>query len=236
MQSLSAAVGQDTIAVLRLLALDGAKLGTIKVSCSGLAGRLDVSNQTASRRLQELEDAGLIERELAPDGQWIDITDTGRDRLRSEYEAYRRIFEDPLTIDLRGHVTAGMGDGKHYITLSGYQTQFINRLGYEPFPGTLNVRLDEQSVRHRAALAAIDPISIDGWEDGDRTFGPAYCYSATLENDAGDSYSTAHVIVPERTHHDETKIEVIAPDRLRDTLSLEDDDQLTISISNGDVA
>ena len=233
MHPVSAAIGQDAVAVLRLLALDGALRSTVKVSCSGLAERLDVSNQTASRRLQQLDDAGLIERELAADGQWIDLTDSGHDRLRAEYEAYRRIFESPPTVELTGTVTAGMGDGKHYISLSGYQTQFSNRLGYTPYPGTLNVRLIEESVRKRPALSAIDAIPIDGWEDDDRTFGPAHCYPAMLTNQSSERYDEAHVIIPERTHHDETKIELIAPDRLRDSLHLADDDQLTITVSNG---
>ena len=44
-------------------------------------------------------------------------------------------------------------------------------------------------------------------------------------------YERAHVIAPERTHHGEDQLEVIAPDRLRDEMDLEDDDELTIHVS-----
>ena len=225
-------VGNDELAVLRLLALDGGLDGEIKISCAALASRLDASNQTASRRLQHLEDAGLLERETVADGQWIVVTADGERALRAEYEAYRKLFEAPSEVRLAGLVTGGMGEGRHYITLSGYMEQFESRLGYAPYPGTLNVSLDDESVRRRSAVEAFEPIPIDGWEDDERTYGPAVCYPARIEA-GGESYDGAHTIAPERTHHDEDQLEVIAPERLRDALDLDDDDQVTVFITEG---
>lgn len=236
MSQASAAVGNDEIAVLRLLALDGGLDGDLKVSCAGLSDRLDVSNQTVSRRLQLLEDEGLIARELVADGQWIDVSEHGERILRGEYETYRRIFEDEPTVALRGTVTDGMGEGRHYISLEGYRVQFVERLGYEPFPGTLNVTLDEASVRRRARMEALDAIPIDGWADEDRTYGPAVCYPARAANEAGDRYDDAHVIVPERTHHDDDNLELIAPVKLREVLDLDGEAPIKVSVSGGEGA
>ena len=224
------AVGHDELATLKLLALDGAIEGQRKVSCSGLAGRLDASTQTASRRLQRLDDAGLVEREVVSDGQWVALTDEGERALQREYADYRRIFEGEAGVDLAGHVTAGMGEGRHYISLPGYMRQFEDRLGYEPFLGTLNVDLDEESVRTRARMSSFEPVRIDGWEDDERTYGPAFCYPATVET-GGGRFDRAHVIAPERTHHDEDQLEVIAPVKLRDELGLDDDDEVTIYVT-----
>jgi riboflavin kinase len=127
-----------------------------------------------------------------------------------------------------------MGEGRHYISLPGYMRQFRERLGYEPYEGTLNVDLDADSVRARARMDGLDPIEIDGWADEDRTYGPAYCWPATVTPAAdGDAtrYERAHVIAPERTHHGDDQLEVIATDRLRDELALEDGDTITIHVS-----
>jgi riboflavin kinase len=222
-------VGYDELATLKLLALEGALGGQEKVSCSALADRLDASNQTASRRLQRLEDAEYVEREIVSDGQWVRITAAGERALQQEYADYRRIFEQDASIDLQGFVTSGMGEGRHYISLPGYMDQFIEKLDYEPFAGTLNVDLTDDSIRARAGMAALEPVTIEGWEDDERTYGPAYCYPASVT--AGDSvYEPAHVIAPERTHHDEDQLEVIAPEKLRDELDLEDGDELTIHV------
>jgi len=224
-------VGPDELAALKRIALDGGLDGRAKLSCSGLADRLDASAQTASRRLQRLDNADLLDRDVLADGQRVTVSEAGAALLRREYADYRRLFEAETTLSLDGTVTSGMGEGRHYISLSGYMAQFRDRLGYEPFPGTLNVELTTESARARSELEAVadEATPIDGWEDGDRTFGPATCYAARVE--AGDdTYDGAHVIVPERTHHDATQLELIAPVKLRDVLDLDDGERLTIHL------
>jgi len=219
-------VGPAALAALKHVGIVG-DLSETKVSCAALGDRLDASTQTASRRLQTLESAGYIERDVVGDGQWVRVTDAGEAALRAEYADYRRLFESDVELVLRGAVTGGMGEGRHYITLPGYAEQFRERLGYEPFPGTLNVDLTEESVRRRGEMTGIDAVPIDAWEDEDRTYGAASCYGVTLV--AGDErYERVHAIVPDRTHHDEAKLELIAPEKLRDVLDLDDGDTVSI--------
>ena len=227
------AVGADARETLKVLALAGALDGRATVSCAGLADRLDVSTQTVSRRLRELDEAGLVDREMVSNGQHVTTTDEGRRVLEREYADYRRLFETEPGVDLHGTVTGGMGEGRHYISLPGYKEQFVDRLGYEPFPGTLNVDLDADSTRSHAALDGLEPVRIDGWEDDERTYGPAFCWPARLDSVDGandEGYEAAHVIAPERTHHGQDKVELIAPDRLRDELGLDDGDAVTVYV------
>lgn len=228
-QSQAAEVGFDELGALKLLALDGAVRGETKLSCAELAERLDASTQTASRRLRALERAGHVTRDQTADGQWVTITEAGERALEAEYEAYRRIFESNPDTVLTGTVTGGMGEGRHYISLGGYQEQFEAKLGYQPFPGTLNVALAPDSQRRRSALAGREGIRIHEWADEDRTYGAATCYPAIVTAPAG-VYEDGHVIVPDRTHHDEDQIEVIAPDRLRDALNLEDGTEVEVRV------
>jgi len=229
MTTAAPAAGYDELATLRLIAQAGGLPGEVKVSCAGLAEDLDVSTQTVSRRLQQLERAGLVERETVSDGQWVHVTEAGEQALRREYQAYRRLFETPGCVELHGTVTSGMGEGRHYISLPGYREQFEARLGYEPFPGTLNLDLTAESVRARAALSAIEAVTIDAWEDDDRTYGPASCYLATVEA-AGGTYEGAHAIVPERTHHEESQLEIISAEKLRTALDLADGDRIDVRV------
>ena len=228
-ESAVSSLGHDELQALKAVALDGGLSGPVKVSCASLAERLAASNQTASRRLQQLESGELVDRDIVSDGQWVSITEAGEGVLRSEYADYRQLFEDQRGLTLTGTITTGMGEGRHYISLSGYQSQFESRLGYTPFPGTLNVDLDEASVRARPQLSTQPSVPIDSWEDGDRTFGAATCYPARLEAD-GRQYQPAHVIIPDRTHHDDENLELIAPDKLRDELDLTDNDTLAIHL------
>lgn len=225
------------LATLKQLALVGALQSRQKLSCADLADRLDASTQTASRRLRQLADGSFIEREVVGDGQWIEITERGERSLREEYAAYRRIFEGERSVTLTGSVTTGMGEGSHYISLSGYMQQFRDRLEYEPYPGTLNVALDDESIARRPRVGGLEPITIDGWADEGRTYGPAYCYPAAIVPGDGGSgsrgaYEQVHVIAPERTHHGEDNLELIAPDRLREALAIGDGDEVTVTVES----
>jgi len=218
------------LATLKQLALGGDIDREITVTCSSLADELDVSAQTVSRRLQQLDEDGLVERTVHDEGQDLRISNIGLSTLRREYEDYRRVFEQPASIDLQGVVTTGMGEGRFFVALSGYKAQFVERLGYDPFEGTLNIDLTADSTRRRYALEHMSAVPIDGWEDDERTYGPAECYPATLVSEEGDPYEPTHIVVPRRTHHDQDQIELLAPDKLRDRLSLEEGDRVTVHV------
>jgi riboflavin kinase len=229
MSELEGVVGAepDELAALKHLGLEGGVEAGAKVSCSDLASRMGTSDQTASRRLQALEEDGLVEREMLSDGQWVEVTDGGETVLRREYDDYRRIFEGSGTVELVGEVVSGMGEGKYYISLDGYVEQFVDRLGYEPFAGTLNISLDDESTRRRASLENADGIPIDEWENEDRTFGAATCYEASVEG------VDAHVIRPHRSHYPDDTLEVIAPVKLRDELGIDYGDEVTVEVRLG---
>ncbi|MFW5929609.1 MAG: DUF120 domain-containing protein [Halobacteriota archaeon] len=217
-------VKADALQALKALALEGAVEATVKISCSDLAETLDKSDQTVSRRLQSLEDLGLVTREMASDGQWIDVTDDGETVLRREYEDYRRVFEGPATVALEGELTHGMGEGSYYIGLDGYQEQFEERLGYSPYPGTFNVELTEESIRKRTALDSTDGVHIDEWQNDERTFGAATCYPAEVDG------VKAHVIRPHRSHYPEDMLEVIARVKLVDELDVDHGDHVEVTV------
>ncbi|PSQ26908.1 riboflavin kinase [Halobacteriales archaeon QS_9_67_15] len=232
----ASSAGHAELATLKALALQGGLDGDQKVSCSALAERLDASTQTASRRLQRLEEADLVEREIVSDGQWVTVTATGQRVLQREYTDYRRIFERDASVELHGSITSGMGEGRHYISLPGYMRQFEEKLGYEPFLGTLNVELTDESARERGHLTSFEPITVEGWEDDERTYGPAYCYPASLSALTASSPSVSQENVsifrttgglPPATYAEAMKNRKT----LRDELALEDGSALTIHVS-----
>ena len=132
-------------------------------------------------------------------------------------------------LTLTGDVASGMGKAQDFLSLPGYVSQFKDRLAYEPYPGTLNVTLTGD-IDSRIRLATFPSITIDSWELDGQTFGGAECYPCIIANST-DRYDEAHVLVPDRTDHDDDKLELIAPDRLRDAMSLTDGDELTVMLT-----
>jgi len=222
-------VDYDELATLKHLARKDALTQEIKVSGRTLADELDISTQTASRRLKSLADAGFIYRQPINDGQFVFIREEGKRVIQKEYKEYRQIFERLSELVFAGEIVDGMGEGKHYLSLDGYQNQFVQELGYEPFPGTLNVQLTTESMARRGRLSDIDPIRIDEWEDEERTYGAVFCYLGRLEAETA-SYDPIHVIKPERTHYDDGYLELIAADKLRAGLDIQTGDHVTIHL------
>lgn len=133
----------------------------------------------------------------------------------------------PVAFLLTGTVTSGFGKGKEFLSLEGYARQFDELLGYEPYPGTLNL---DVSRSIRSDLEALDSIAVEGWEDGDRSFGAVDCYPASVPERS--ERITLHLIVPRRTDHDHSTAELVSPTRLRERLDLSDGDTLEIRVGS----
>ncbi|MEY7851661.1 DUF120 domain-containing protein [Natrarchaeobius sp. A-rgal3] len=215
--------------ILKELALLGAFDATIETTAVRIADANDVSEQTVSRRLRRLENAGLIDRNRRNDGQEVALTAHGRRTLAAEYESFCRIFSPDRSLELRGSVTDGLGRGGEFVSLSGYARQFEAKLGYEPFHGTLNVDLDDSDVAERYRLESIEGVAIDEWEAENRTYGAATCYPARLETAVGE-YEPAHVLVPDRTDHDADQLEIIAEANLREELGLDNEGVISVHV------
>ena len=127
--------------VLRKLALLGAMDDYIVISSKELGKAVDISQQSASKRILELLDEGFIDRDLGARRQRIRISSKGMDELKKEYNEYRRIFELTDHITIHGAVESGMGEGGYYICQAGYLKQFQEKLGFTPFEGTLNIHV-----------------------------------------------------------------------------------------------
>ncbi|HEV2231640.1 MAG TPA: DUF120 domain-containing protein [Thermoplasmata archaeon] len=211
------------LSVLKLLATMGGSRNPVTITSREVGAKVGLSQQSADRHLVDLEARGLIVRRMALRSQRLSLTPSGMERLRKEYAVYRRIFEGPATVRFAGTVQSGLGEGRYYLSQPGYAVQFVERLGYAPFPGTLNVGLPPDGSELIASVRLWSGIRIDGFEASGRTFGGATCYPAELSGRRG------HLIMPDRTHH-QNVMELIAPEELRAVLRLKDGDQVPVEI------
>ncbi|MDR2944422.1 MAG: DUF120 domain-containing protein [Methanosarcinales archaeon] len=214
----------DRIKYLKTLALLGCHQKPIKISVKELETDLEASHKTISRNLKFLEEQGLVVRELTPSGQMILISASGMKLLSKEFADYKKIFSVKEHISLDGTIVSGLGEGQYYISIDGYMAQFKEKLGFTPFPGTLNVRIKEHCFDLRKKMAEFPYIKIDGFSDGQRTFGASDCYPAIILG------IRCFIIVPERTHYQIDLLEIIAPVKMREVLKLKDGDEIKVTV------
>ena len=210
------------------LAEMGAHRRTAKISTEYLSRKLCMSQQTASRHLIELDSEGWIRRTITPEGCLINLTDAGIKELKKLYSNLRFLMEAayPPSITLEGVVFTGLGEGAYYVTREYYRKQFIEKLGFDPYPGTLNLKLTtDYDVKSCSELEGYPAIEIEGFESENRTFGPVKCYPAIIENKLKGA-----LILALRRHYDTSVIEVIAPIFLRKNLGLKDGHKVKVEV------
>jgi riboflavin kinase len=206
----------------------GAHRRTAKISTEYLAEKLGISQQTASRYLIELERQGWIQRTITPDGSLIKIEDRGTGELQKLYSNLRFLIEAayPPSVTLEGTVFTGLGEGAYYISKEHYRKQFIEKLGFDPYPGTLNLKLTaDYDLKTRTELEAYPAIEIQGFKNEDRTFGLVKCYPVTIDNKVKGALISAL-----RSHYGNSVVEVIAPVCLRKQLNLKDGNKVKVEV------
>ncbi|MEM2876049.1 MAG: DUF120 domain-containing protein [Candidatus Bathyarchaeia archaeon] len=200
----------------------------VKTSTEYLAQRMGSSQQTASRHLIELVKLGWIKRRVTHDGCLIEITDTGKSELKNLCSTLSRMLEpktyQPVTIE--GHVFTGLGEGAYYVSKELYRKQFKDKLGFDPYPGTLNIKLtSEYDIMLRREIDSYPAIKIEGFKNEDRNYGDGRCYPAIIEN----KFKGA-VVSAMRTHYDSTVVEVLSPVYLRGKLKLKDGQKIRVEV------
>lgn len=222
---------QHILTIVELLS-KGARHNFVEVTTTELGKHIGRSQQAASKHLLDLENSGYIERAKKGQKFVVRVTDKGYSEIQSIFSSLRSALESvPAAIEFEGSVVSGMGEGAYYMSLEGYRRQFKEKLGYEPYPGTLNVRLTDQIFMNtRRELGKHPSIFLDGFSDGTRTYGWVKCYRAVINDGAVDN---AAVLVLERTHYDDSMLEVIAPMSIKQAAGIKNGHRVKVRVQLG---
>jgi len=127
----------------------------------------------------------------------------------------------PKRLRLKGTVASGSGEGAKFVGLSWVKKQIAEKFGFNPYPGTLNIRLSEESVQIKRLLVKAKPIEISSIEN----FCRGKCYIASLKN-----HVKCAVVIPDVPNYPEDVLEIVAPVNLREKLQLKDGDHIKIEV------
>ena len=217
---------QHILTLAELLA-KGAKHNFVSITTSSLGKSIHRSQQAASKHLMELEHDGYIERIRIGQKVSVRITSKGHAEMVRLSAILKSSLESaPSYLEFKGNVISGMGEGAYYMSMRGYTKQFKSKLGYIPFPGTLNVKLKDKSfIEAKRELEAHEGIMINGFFDGKRTYGWVKCFLAKINNSVDGA-----LITLERTHYDDSIVELISHTNIKKTAKLSMGSQISIRV------
>jgi phosphoglycolate phosphatase len=124
---------------------------------------------------------------------------------------------------ITGKIVSGVGKAAAFTQLEWVRGQCREKLGFEPYPGTLNLEVTEGDVA----------ILEDLWQKACLELAPptnAFCTGKVMLSCIGEV--PAAILLPEASVrvHGERIIEVLAPVRLKDALGLKEGDILSLSV------
>lgn len=134
-------------------------------------------------------------------------------------------------VTLTGRVTTGTGgESRRFTSLPWVRARFRERVGIDPYPGTLNLWLDgDGQVDRWAATLRGRGIPIEPEQEG---FCEARAFPAGVAREAtgGGAEVRAAVVVPLVPDYPSQQVELVAPVNLRHSLGLEEGDTVAVTV------
>jgi len=130
-----------------------------------------------------------------------------------------------MKLQVTGRVFSGMGKGRYYVGHPEYQRRFKESLGYAPYAGTLNIKLEGEPVIEKLKeIRSVGGRKVEGFTIGGESFSALRCFDGELK---GERVTLLFIDV---TYYNETVAELISPAYLRGKLGLRDGDLVSFTV------
>jgi riboflavin kinase, archaea type len=130
-----------------------------------------------------------------------------------------------MKLQVTGRVFSGMGKGRYYVGHPEYQRRFKESLGYAPYAGTLNIKLEDEPVIEKLKeIRSVGGSKVEGFTIGGESFSALRCFDGELK---GERVALLFIDV---TYYNETVAELISPAYLRGKLGLRDGDLVSFTV------
>jgi CTP-dependent riboflavin kinase len=116
-----------------------------------------------------------------------------------------------------------LGEGRQFVEMPWAKEQFISKVGIDPYPGTLNLKLENpKAIQGLQSLKSHPGIVI---VPDNPTFCQGVCYKIRIQESIGGA-----IVLPLVPGYPDDKIEIIAPYNLKERLRVQDGDEIKIEV------
>jgi riboflavin kinase, archaea type len=125
-----------------------------------------------------------------------------------------------LQLIVEGTVFSGKGEGKKFVALPWVKQQIVEKLGFEPFLGTLNLKLNVENQNKTAQLNNSKHVTVTPQKD---------FFAGKLIPAQINGVSCA-IVIPQMPTYPKDTLEIVASTSLRKKLKLKDGDCVTVKL------
>lgn len=131
-----------------------------------------------------------------------------------------KMVTEGTNMEIKGIIVSGTHEGSYFMSLEVYQGEFLEKLGFKPFPGTLNLEISKEDTK-----SILDLSDKMGIIKGSGKFGDVKFLLAQLNRKISGA-----VLFPVKTEHSNEILEFVADENLREAYNLNDGDPATLKI------
>jgi len=126
---------------------------------------------------------------------------------------------------LTGKIVSGVRQAAYFTQLDWVQDQCMDKLGFRPYPGTLNLEIEEDGLPVLEALQRQEAKKLIPTD-------PNFCTARVLPVSLGSERGAIIIPAEDVQVHGKNIVEIIAPLMIKDALNLNDGDSLTVAIKD----
>ncbi len=129
---------------------------------------------------------------------------------------------------VEGIVTSGLQEAGKFIEMESYKKQYKQKLGFIPYPGTLNIKL-----HNNLELNIEDEFSNKLKKiNGEGKLGDVFFLDAIISNKDNTINKKGFIFFPVKSIYKTDTLEFVCEDKLRDIMNLKDGDTVILKINN----
>ncbi|PIT84297.1 hypothetical protein COU37_03960 [Candidatus Micrarchaeota archaeon CG10_big_fil_rev_8_21_14_0_10_45_29] len=125
---------------------------------------------------------------------------------------------------LKGKVIAGLGEGRHFLSLQQYKRGFLDVLGVEPYEGTLNIVLREEDAPKLLEIKKDAKIKISGFAHEGKEYCGIKACKAKIRGSEGA------LVFPGINMHPAEVAEFVCAENMREKYKLSDGDEVEVEV------
>ena len=126
-------------------------------------------------------------------------------------------------VKILGKVESGKGRGRHFMSIPWVQKQILELVGFDAYPGTLNLRLDEETAtRYHELLTSRSLFTIKSESESNYD---GYLIEVMINRD-----TIGAILIPRTPDYPRTLVELVSAEYLRESYSLTNGDTVEVSL------
>jgi len=124
---------------------------------------------------------------------------------------------------LTGKIVSGVQEAAYFTQLDWVQEQCMEKLGFRPYSGTLNLEISEESFPIIEALQEEEGVKLIPPD-------PRFCSGKAFPASVGATCGAIIIPAEDVRVHRNTIVELMAPVRLKEALEVDDGDSITVVV------